>query len=158
MPVAKLKDVLRFLRTQCDAAEQRDDSDAALLERFLTRREQAALGILVERHGPMVLGVCRRILADPHAADDAFQATFVVLLRRAGSIRKPASLASWLHGVARHVAGRARAPTRAEHDRERRVVAVPQPEPLDELTWQELRRILDEEIGRLPQRCQAPVV
>jgi RNA polymerase sigma factor (sigma-70 family) len=158
MSVATLGDVLRFLRRKCDAADERDDNDAALLERFLTRREQAAFGILLQRHGPMVLGVCRRILADPHAAEDAFQATFVVLIRRAGSIRKPASLASWLHGVARHIAGRARARNRAGSERERRVVAMPQREPLDELTWQELRGILDEEIGRLPERCRAPVV
>ena len=82
----------------------------------------------------------------------------MVLIRRAGSIRKPESLASWLHGVARHVAGRAKAQTKTRQDRERRVVAMPQQEPLDELTWQELRGILDEEIGRLPVRCQAPVV
>jgi RNA polymerase sigma factor (sigma-70 family) len=158
MSVATLGDVLRFLRTKCDAANERNDSDAALLARFLSRHEQAAFGVLVQRHGPMVLGVCRRILADPHAAEDAFQATFVVLIRRAGSIRKPESLASWLHGVARHVAGRAKARTKAGQERERRVVAMPQQEPLDELTWQELRGILDEEIGRLPVRCQAPVV
>jgi RNA polymerase sigma factor (sigma-70 family) len=158
MSVAKLNDVVRFLRTKCDAADERDDSDSALLDRFLNRHDHAALGILVQRHGPMVLAVCRRILADRHAAEDAFQATFVVLIRRAGSIRKPASLASWLHGVARHVAGRARAQITAEHERERRVVAMPQQEPLDELAWQELRGILDEEIGRLPERCRAPVV
>jgi RNA polymerase sigma factor (sigma-70 family) len=158
MSVAKLNDVLHFQRTKCDAADQRDDSDAALLERFLAQHEQAALGILVQRHGPMVLGVCRRILADSHAAEDAFQATFVVLIRRAGSNRKPASLASWLHGVARHVAGRAKARAKAGQDRERRVVAMAQQEPLDELTWQELRGILDEEIGRLPERCRGPVV
>jgi RNA polymerase sigma factor (sigma-70 family) len=158
MSVATLNDVLRFLRMKCDVADEPHDSDAALLERFLTRQDQAALGILVQRHGPMVLAVCRRILADPHAALDAFQATFVVLIRRAGSIRKPASLASWLHGVARHVAGRARAQTAAEQNRERRVVAMPQQEPLDELAWQELSGILDEEIDRLPERCRAPVV
>jgi RNA polymerase sigma factor (sigma-70 family) len=158
MSAAPLGDVLRYLRGQCGAAEVRDDNDAALLERFLTRHEQAAFGLLVQRHGPMVLGVCRRLLADPHAAEDAFQATFVVLIRRAGSIRKPASLASWLHGVARHVATRARVRQRADSARERRWVAVPQSEPLDELTWQELRGVLDEEIGRLPERCRAPVV
>jgi RNA polymerase sigma factor (sigma-70 family) len=158
MSAATLGDVFRFLRRQCGPDPERDDSDAALLERFLGRHEQAAFGVLLERHGPMVLGVCRRLLADPHAAEDAFQATFVVLIRRAASIKKPASLASWLHGVARHVAGRARAQMQVREQRERRVVAMPQAEPLDELTWQELRGHLDQEIGQLPERCRTAVV
>ena len=121
MPVAKLKDVLRLLRTKCDAADERDDSDAALLERFLTRHEQAALGILVERHGPMVLRTCRAVLRDEHDAQDAFQATFLVLAVRARAIRRRGSVASWLHGVALRVAAaeRSRAARRRRHERAR---------------------------------------
>jgi RNA polymerase sigma factor (sigma-70 family) len=158
MAAAILGDVLRFLRKSCDASSSGSPSDADLLERFLTLHEEAAFTQLVQRHGPMVLGVCRRRLADAHAAEDAFQATFLVLVRRGGSIRKPGSLASWLHGVARHIACRARTRIAAIQQRERRFGAMVHKEPLDELTWQELRDVLDEEIGRLPERCRAPVV
>jgi DNA-directed RNA polymerase specialized sigma24 family protein len=75
-------------------------SDALLLERFVDQWDQAAFGDLVRRHGPMVLGVCRRILRDPHAAEDAFQATFLLLVRKAGSVRKRQSVGPWLYGVA----------------------------------------------------------
>src|SRR4051794_37894127 len=83
--------------------------DAALLERFVRHRDEAAFAALVARHGPMVLRVCRRAAGDPHAADDAFQATFLVLARRATAVRRPESLAAWLHGVAHRVALKARA-------------------------------------------------
>jgi RNA polymerase sigma factor (sigma-70 family) len=158
MAAATFGDVLHYLRKTCDTSAARDLSDAVLLQRFLNIHDQAAFAILVQRHGPMVLAVCQRHLADPHAAEDAFQATFLVLVRRAGAIRKPGSLASWLHGVARHVAARARARFSAAQQRERRFEAMPQNQPLDELTWHELRGVLDEEIGRLPECCRAPVV
>jgi DNA-directed RNA polymerase specialized sigma24 family protein len=87
-------------------------SDAQLLERFVVCHDEAAesaFAVLMERHGPMVLGVCRRVLNDPHAAQDAFQATFLVLVRKAGSIRKRESIADWLYGVALRVSAHARA-------------------------------------------------
>src|SRR5437764_150762 len=104
MPVsqAALSNILRSLRSFATAQE--DLTDGELLERFRVRREEAAFALLVQRHGPLVLRVCRRLLQDAHAAEDAFQATFLVLAQRAGSIRKHASLASWLYGVARRVA------------------------------------------------------
>src|SRR5690349_21426934 len=83
--------------------------DRQLLERYALGRDEAAFGALVRRHGPMVLGVCRRVLRDGHAAEDAFQATFLVLARRAGSLLRPEALGAWLHGVAARVALRARA-------------------------------------------------
>src|SRR5262249_60110501 len=82
--------------------------DAVLLERFTHERDEGAFATLMGRHGPLVLGVCRRILADFNAAEDAFQATFLILARRAASLRQPAELAGWLHGVAVRVARRAR--------------------------------------------------
>ena len=101
--------------------------DGELLERFATRNDESAFAALVALHGPMVLGVCRRILRDGHDVEDAFQATFLVLVQRAGSIRDPGRLGPWLHGVARRVAMRARAeagrrrsrqdPVGAAHDR-----------------------------------------
>src|SRR5262245_60381481 len=84
-------------------------ADGQLLEAFAARREEAAFAELVRRHGPMVLGVCRRLLRDAHGADDVFQATFLVLARRAGSVRAGAALAGWLHKVAVRLAQAARA-------------------------------------------------
>src|SRR5436309_14425715 len=83
--------------------------DAELLRRFADRRDEAAFAALVRRHGPMVLRVARGVLADPHAAEDVFQATFLALARRPGSIRKGDSIGCWLHGVARRLALKVRA-------------------------------------------------
>jgi DNA-directed RNA polymerase specialized sigma24 family protein len=83
-------------------------ADAAFLARFLRGRDEDAFAALVARHGPMVLGVCRRLLDDAHLAEDAAQATFLVLARHAASVRPADSLAAWLHGTARHLALRAR--------------------------------------------------
>lgn len=83
-----------------------DAPDRQLLERFRQRHEEVAFQALLHRHGPMVLGVCRRLLRDEQAAEDAFQATFLVLARNAGSIRRPEALAGWLYGVASRVTAR----------------------------------------------------
>jgi RNA polymerase sigma factor (sigma-70 family) len=140
-------------------------SDRQLLDRFLARHDEVsefAFTVLVERHGPMVLGVCRRILVDPHDAEDAFQATFLVLVRKAGSVRVDGSVGRWLFGVATRVATRARADARRRRGRERpglerlKVVAVEESLPAVERA--DLQSILAEEIGRLPVRLQAPVI
>ena len=108
-----LRDMLRHLRRLCETEAARDLGDSELLERFVTSREESAFAILVQRHGPMVLSVCRRVLKNQHAAEDAFQATFLVLVRKSHSVRKRSSLGSWLHGVAQRIAapalGRAKA-------------------------------------------------
>src|SRR5262245_65017645 len=129
-------------------------SDTVLLDRFARRRDADAFAALVDRHGPMVLRLCRRALGDPHAAEDAFQATFLVLARRAAAVRRPGSLAAWLHGVARRVALKAR----ARDDRRRLPEAPPGTDPPDrhgdplaELTARELLTVLDEEVRRLPE-------
>jgi RNA polymerase sigma-70 factor (ECF subfamily) len=135
--------------------------DEQLLDRFLARRDEAAeeaFAELVRRHGPMVLGVCRRILRDAHEAEDAFQATFLVLARKAASVLRREKVASWLHGVAVRTAGQARARAARRRARERRVsrpirVVAPDDGPSDEL-----RDILDEELARLPARQRGPVV
>jgi RNA polymerase sigma factor (sigma-70 family) len=136
----------------------RDLSDGELLDRFCRLREDAAFAVLVQRHGPMVLGVCRRVLNHAQQAEDAFQATFLVLVRKAASIRKGASLASWLYGVAQRIAVKARAQAARRRHQERQSVAMPRPEPLDEMTWHEFRAVLDEELARLPEKYRAPVV
>jgi RNA polymerase sigma factor (sigma-70 family) len=136
------------------------DSDAQLLERFLAGSEPAFAAI-VRRHGPMVSGVCRRVLGHRQDAEDAFQAAFMVLSRRAGSIRKSASLASWLYGVAYRVACKARR-ARVSRMRERRSDVSPRlrvglTEGPD-AAWRELCAILDEELNRLPERYRAALV
>jgi hypothetical protein len=105
MPVASLSHVLRHLRTLSEAEAVRDLSDGELLQRFRVHREETAFALLVQRHGPMVLGVCSRLLGDAHAAEDAFQATFLILVRKSRSIRKQGSVASWQYGVARRPVG-----------------------------------------------------
>src|SRR5438876_174572 len=93
-------------------------TDGELLERFTTRQEQAAFAALVERHGPMVLGVCRRVLHDEHDAEDAFQATFLVLAKNARSVKKSHAIASWLYGVAYRVAVRLKCATGQRRQKE----------------------------------------
>src|SRR5207244_4713762 len=100
MADATLGTVLRHLRRLGAPRPGGDLSDGQLLDAFLRRRDEAAFAALLSRHGPLVLGVCRRVLRHPQDADDAFQATFLVLVRRADSIRRHDSLASWLYGVA----------------------------------------------------------
>ena len=107
MPTQRFEGVLQYLRTVCRNPGDVDLTDAELLRRFLTRREETAFALLVQRHGAMVLSVCRRVLGDAHGAEDSLQATFIVLSRRAASIRCTGSLANWLYGVAQRIAMKA---------------------------------------------------
>ena len=152
------RDFLRHLRTVAARQAHAALSDRQLLERFLHERSEASFSALVARHGPMVLSVCRRVLQQAQDAEDAFQATFLVLARKAGSIRKQASLGSWLHGVAYRTAEclKAKAHRRAAH--ERRVDPLPPGDGRDDITWRELRAVLDEELQRLPEQYRAPLV
>src|SRR5438046_10181550 len=100
--------VLRHIRQLIGPRTSDGQDDGELLERFIARQDQTAFETLMQRHGPMVLGLCRSILHDAHDADDAFQATFLVLARKASSIRKQPSVASWLYGVAYRTALRAK--------------------------------------------------
>jgi RNA polymerase sigma factor (sigma-70 family) len=123
--------------------------DGALLRRFLAEGDESAFEELVARHGPMVLGVCRRLLASPQDADDAFQATFLVLVRKAGRLRDPDRLGPWLYGVATRVAAKARA--RAARRRHEPLVEVGSLRE-SRADWLDLMPILDAELGRLPLR------
>jgi RNA polymerase sigma factor (sigma-70 family) len=159
MAIGRRAAVPRQPDTPSDKANIPELTDAQLLERFVARRDEEAeraFGELLARHGPMVLGVCRRMLRDVHSADDAFQAAFLVLVRRAGSVRGE-SLGPWLHGVTYHVASRARA--LAARRRERDGVNIDQWEaPVDEPDRVELRAIVDEEVHRLPEAYRAAAV
>jgi RNA polymerase sigma factor (sigma-70 family) len=134
-------------------------SEDQLLERALARHDAAAFEALILRHGPMVWGVCQGVLRNSADADDAFQATFLVLLRKARSLRDPGRLSPWLYGVASRVATRARVNAARRRDEERKAVNNETVHPApndDDLT--ELRAALDEEIGQLPDRYRGPVV
>jgi RNA polymerase sigma factor (sigma-70 family) len=158
MASGRLSPVIRFLRGIPDPHGGGDATDVQLLQRFAAGRDEAAFAALVRRHGPMVLAVCRRVLRHEQDAEDAFQATFLVLAVKAHSVARPASLGSWLHGVAHRTAlkARARAARRQAAERQARpgVEAVADPDP----DWSDLRPILDEEVGRLPGRHRAAFV
>lgn len=128
-------------------------SDGRLLERFLTQQDDAAFTALVKRHGPMVLGVCRRILRNAHDADDAFQATFLVLVRKAPSLLSRDNIGNWLYGVAHNTALKARAMACKRWEKERQAT-IPQSDD----TWRELLPVLDQELSRLPELYREPVV
>jgi RNA polymerase sigma factor (sigma-70 family) len=131
--------------------------DAHLLERFAARRSEGAFAVLVERHGPLVHSVCRRILNDAHDAEDAFQATFLILARKAHTIQKHQSLASWLYKVAYRIALRARADISRRRTQEKEAVQTTPPPTPAEAAQRELGKMLDEEVQRLPEKYRAPV-
>jgi RNA polymerase sigma factor (sigma-70 family) len=158
MPAGQLSTVLRYLNKVATLRRSGGLSDGALLERFAARGEEAAFEALVQRHGPMVLGVCRRVLGDAQDAEDAFQATFLVLVRSARAVGKAASVGSWLHGVAHRTALKARAARAARRKHERRAPIMANNGPGAEAAWGELRQVLDEEVGRLPEACRGPFV
>jgi RNA polymerase sigma factor (sigma-70 family) len=156
MATAPLHTVLGYLRAT--SARRADPGDAVALERFIAHREEAAFAAILRQHGPMVLAVCRRILHGDHDAEDAFQATFLVLARKAGSIGKRQALASWLHGVALRTALKRRNQLARRRKYERQAVPMDRVEPEPEVVWTDLRRVLDEEVNRLPEKYRAAVV
>jgi RNA polymerase sigma-70 factor (ECF subfamily) len=133
-------------------------TDAELIDDFVGAHDESAFAALVERHGPMVLRLCRRMLADAHDAEDAFQATFLVLVRRAGSIREPELLGNWLYGVAHRVAARARNVSARRRTREGQGHAMADVEAADEPGPSDLQPVLHEEVNRLPDKYRVPVV
>jgi RNA polymerase sigma factor (sigma-70 family) len=153
--MATLNRVVRRLRGAVHGASHVEPSDADLLKRFVAQADTTAFEVLIRRHGPMVLSVCHRVLRDADEADDAFQATFLVLLRKASSLRAPGALANWLYGVAnrtalhaRHVQSRRRAKEAAMAAR----VSAP------DGAGPEWRALLDEELARLPEKYRAALV
>jgi RNA polymerase sigma factor (sigma-70 family) len=149
--------ILQMGRRLGEDPRVRDVPDQELLRRFGAQQDQAAFRALLCRHGPMVLDVCGAVLGNEADAEDAFQAAFLVLARKAGSIRKTASLGSWLHGVAYRTALKARAQSAARRKHEARVPLRQAAEP-DDLTWREVRQVLHEELSGLPERYRAPLV
>lgn len=157
MAYAQRNLVLRYLRHVAGASGAGDVTDADLLARFLASRDEAAFELLLWRHGTMVLRVCRDVTRDEHAAEDAFQATFLALVRKAATIRTRESVGGWLSRVAYRVALRARAKSRQTINID--LLALPAVAELpDEASLRELRPLLHEEVQRLPAKYRAPIV
>ena len=158
MATGQLGTFLRRLRRVVGPVAGDGPTDARLLERFVTGRDEAAFELLVWRHGPMVLNVCRRVLRREHDAEDAFQATFLALVRKAAAIGERASVGGWLHKVAYRVALRARAAAPA-----RPLPEAPPPDPsandpLNDLLYAEMGAAVEEEIGLLPDKYRVAFV
>jgi RNA polymerase sigma factor (sigma-70 family) len=149
-------DALGHLRKFLAAERDTRRADAQLLARFVSERDEAAFAVLVRRHGGMVHGICQSVLHSAQDAEDVCQATFLILAKKAGAIRKQNSVASWLHGVAYRLARKLKA------SRERMPKVLPREliaaDPMDEISWREVRQIVHEELERLPQKYRQPLI
>ena len=151
--------VTRLLCQFCQAPPRHGGpTDAELLQLYLDGGDGAAFAALVRRHGAMVLGVCRRVLRHEQDAEDAFQAAFLVLARKAASVGRRELLGNWLYGVAYRTALAARARSARRAAREKQVKEMPHPEVGPEESWQDLVPVLDRELARLPEKYRLPVV
>lgn len=157
MPIAPVNAIVDHLRR----AVLRDGtglSDAELLEAFLARKEEESFAALVERHGPMVLGVCRRVTRNHHDAEDAFQATFLVLARKASSVKPREMVGNWLHGVAYRIALKARAMATKRKTREQQVTEMPEPQVVSPEPGRDPQPLLDQELNGLPEIYRLPIL
>jgi RNA polymerase sigma factor (sigma-70 family) len=151
--------VVRLGPRPVEPETSRETSDQQLLERFVARRDEEAFAELVKRHGGKVWGVCRRVLHQEQDAEDAFQAVFLILARKAGAIRKGEAVGSWLYGVAYRTAMKARQTAVRRLDYEKHAAsAMPELSPPNAASCQELQRLLDEEVQRLAPKYRAPFV
>jgi RNA polymerase sigma factor (sigma-70 family) len=133
-------------------------SDAALLERFVAQRDESAFTLLLERHGPMVLRLARRLLGQEQDAEDIFQATFLLFARKAGTIRKRQSVSSWLYGVAYRLAGRAREQRAHRKAQEKRAATMHAAKPQAATAWQDLQELLEDVLAQLPEKYRTPLI
>jgi RNA polymerase sigma factor (sigma-70 family) len=147
--------VTEYFRGLTGSAE--DTPDQELVGDFVACRSEAAFAALVKRHGPTVLSLCRRVLGNHQDAEDACQATFLVLARKAPRLRDPRLVGSWLYGVATRTAAKART-ARARQEVRERAAALTSTDPLAELTVREAQGIIDEELARLPQKFRSPLI
>jgi RNA polymerase sigma factor (sigma-70 family) len=148
--------ILQVLRSVAEDQRARELPDQELLRRFTAGRDEVAFHTLLRRHGPMVLGVCRALLPCEADAEDAFQATFLVLAHNAGSIRQACSLGSWLHGVAYRIARKAQAEFARRQKHERRASGC-EASPPEDWTWRDVQRVLHDELSGLSEQYRAPL-
>src|SRR6516162_8870925 len=150
--------LIQFLKRVVDDPRLKDSPDLDLLQRFIAQHDEAAFTLLIRRYCRTVFSVCRCLLPCEADAEDAFQATFLVLARNAKSIRKGQSLGSWLYGVAYKTALKARANAASRRNHEAKTPVRPVSSPADDLTWREVQAALHEELNRLPEEYRAPLV
>ena len=149
--------VLRHLRQLALPSGGGNLTDGQLLERFIATHDEAAFEAILRRHGPMVMGVCRRLLPCVQDAEDAFQATFLVLVHKAASVAAREAVGSWLYGIAYRTACKARVAAARRRAKER-LMARPEAQPEADDLWRQLRPLIDQELGRLPEKYRAPIV
>lgn len=157
MPTSPTTSVIEHLRRAALLRDGAGLGDGELLGRFLERRDEAAIAALVRRHGAMVWGVCRRLL-NHHDAEDAFQATFIVLVRKAASIVPRKMVGNWLYGVAHQTALQARRTAARRRAREVQVTVMPDTTTVQQDQWPDVRPMLDQELSRLPDNYRAVIV
>ena len=158
MQLGRSNDLLRLIRRVAYDTALQPHTDAELLERSLARGDGRAFEALLRRHGPMVWGLCRRILGDSPDAEDAFQATFLVLVRKGESLHHPELVGAWLYGVASQTARRLRAVSARNRAREKPLCEAVAPFPAADAPWRELLPVLDDEVSRLPDKYRLPIV
>jgi RNA polymerase sigma factor (sigma-70 family) len=158
MATSQLRRVIQVLHGAAVPHEGAGLSDGQLLENYVTSREEAAFAALVQRHGPMVWGVCRRALGSYHDAEDAFQATFLVLVRKAASVVPRDMVANWLYGVAHQTALKARTTSAKRQAREKQMPVMPEQALEQQSLWDDLQALLDQELSRMPDKYRAVIV
>src|SRR5437867_2997813 len=151
MAIGQRSELIPHLRRAMLQRDEEGWTDGQLLECFLEKRDEAAFAVLVRRQAAMVWGVCRRLLPTHHDAEDAFQATFLVLVRKAACIVPRERVANWLYGVAYQTALKARAMAAKRRLREKQVPKMPEPVAAKPELWNDLQPVLDEELSRLPE-------
>jgi RNA polymerase sigma factor (sigma-70 family) len=150
--------VTQHLRSRLATGRADDVTDGQLLAVFAASRDEAAFAVLLARHGPMVLATCRRVLGNAADADDAFQASFLVLARRAGSLGGVRTASAFLYGVAVRVARKARVREARRRAREREAIRMPTPHPTADADWRDVRPVIDEELDKLAAHYRDPLV
>ncbi len=158
MATSGVNTFIQHLRRTVLARDGEGRTDGQLLDSFIDQKDEAAFETLVHRHGPMVLGVCHRIARNHHDAEDAFQTTFLVLARKASSVRPRQMVANWLHGVAYRTAMKAKVQTVKRQMREMHVVEMPEPEVTPNDQPHDLRPLLDQELRGLPETYRLPIL
>jgi RNA polymerase sigma factor (sigma-70 family) len=158
MTRAAASPILHLIRRVVEDRRLKDLPDQELLRHFLAKHDQAAFDALLRRHGSMVLDVCRNVLGNEQDAEDAFQATFLVLAQKAGAVRNASSVGSWLYGVAYRTAIRARTCSARRRKRDACIPSRTATPVGDDLTWREVQQVLHAELNRLPERHRAPLV
>jgi RNA polymerase sigma factor (sigma-70 family) len=156
MVETQLSNVVRHIRKLAGAENTQDLTDVQLLREFCRNGDEFSFAALLKRHGPMVLSVCRHVLGHEQDAEDAFQATFLVLACKAASIRRGEALINWLHGVAFRMAMNMKRNAARRREQEARLEPSTGLNPSGEVAWREVQAILEEEIHRLPQKYRAP--